>query len=298
MGGSMGSAVGEKFNRACERAAERSVPLVSVTASGGARMQEGILALMQLPKTVCAVEDLYDSGGAMFSVMAHPTTAGVLASFSASATSSSRSRARCSVHRPARCTADDEGEAARRLRPRRVEPPLRPHRRDRPETRAAAIPRPTSPPVFQLPLTTQLQAPRAPLEAAQHGLLGGTSAVQRPQRLRSRSSSSGRADATASRSGTRSSSLATRTGPTRSTTSSASSTTSSNCTAIGPRRRSRARGRRRALQLADRGRARPQKGRDIKERKYRNFGMAHPEGYRKAMRVMELAERHRFPCSR
>jgi acetyl-CoA carboxylase carboxyl transferase subunit beta len=81
MGGSMGSAVGEKFVRACESAAERSVPLVSVTASGGARMQEGILSLMQLPKTVCAVEDLYDSGGALFSVMAHPTTAGVLASF-------------------------------------------------------------------------------------------------------------------------------------------------------------------------------------------------------------------------
>jgi acetyl-CoA carboxylase carboxyl transferase subunit beta len=81
MGGSMGSAVGQKFVRACESAAERSVPLISVTASGGARMQEGILSLMQLPKTVCAVEDLYDSGGAIFSVMAHPTTAGVLASF-------------------------------------------------------------------------------------------------------------------------------------------------------------------------------------------------------------------------
>src|SRR5213079_2809038 len=81
MGGSMGSAVGEKFTRACESAAERSVPLVSVTASGGARMQEGILSLMQLPKTVCAVEELHDAGGSMFSVMAHPTTAGVLASF-------------------------------------------------------------------------------------------------------------------------------------------------------------------------------------------------------------------------
>jgi acetyl-CoA carboxylase carboxyl transferase subunit beta len=44
-------------------------------------MQEGILSLMQLPKTVCAVEDLKDAGGAMISVMAHPTTAGVLASF-------------------------------------------------------------------------------------------------------------------------------------------------------------------------------------------------------------------------
>lgn len=81
MGGSMGSAVGEKFARACESAAEQRMPLISVTASGGARMQEGILSLMQLPKTVCAVEDLHDAGGALFSVMAHPTTAGVLASF-------------------------------------------------------------------------------------------------------------------------------------------------------------------------------------------------------------------------
>ncbi len=81
MGGSMGSAVGEKFARACESAADRGAPLVSVTASGGARMQEGILSLMQLPKTVCAVEELHDAGCAMFSVMAHPTTAGVLASF-------------------------------------------------------------------------------------------------------------------------------------------------------------------------------------------------------------------------
>src|SRR5437667_3211356 len=81
MGGSMGSVVGEKFSRACDAAAERGVPVVAVTASGGARMQEGILSLMQLPKTVCAVEDLHDSGGALFTVMAHPTTAGVLASF-------------------------------------------------------------------------------------------------------------------------------------------------------------------------------------------------------------------------
>jgi acetyl-CoA carboxylase carboxyl transferase beta subunit len=81
MGGSMGSAVGEKFSRACDSAIERSVPLVSVTSSGGARMQEGILSLMQLPKTVCAVEDLHDAGLPMLTVMAHPTTAGVLASF-------------------------------------------------------------------------------------------------------------------------------------------------------------------------------------------------------------------------
>src|SRR5439155_4238788 len=81
MGGSMGSVVGEKFSRACDSAAERGVPLISVTSSGGARMQEGILALMQLPKTVCAVEDLHEAGQPLLSVMAHPTTGGVLASF-------------------------------------------------------------------------------------------------------------------------------------------------------------------------------------------------------------------------
>jgi len=81
MGGSMGSVVGEKFSRACDSAAERGVPLVTVTSSGGARMQEGILSLMQLPKTVCALEDLRDARQTHVVVMAHPTTAGVLASF-------------------------------------------------------------------------------------------------------------------------------------------------------------------------------------------------------------------------
>ena len=81
MGGSMGSAVGEKFARACESAVEQGVPLASVSASGGARMQEGILALMQLPKTIVAVADLHDAGCAYISVLAHPTTGGVLASF-------------------------------------------------------------------------------------------------------------------------------------------------------------------------------------------------------------------------
>jgi acetyl-CoA carboxylase carboxyl transferase subunit beta len=81
MGGSMGSAVGEKLVRACEHAAERSVPLVCVSASGGARMQEGILSLMQLPKTVCAVDALQEARCGFIVVMTHPTTAGVLASF-------------------------------------------------------------------------------------------------------------------------------------------------------------------------------------------------------------------------
>ena len=81
MGGSMGSVVGEKFARACESAGEAGVPLVSVSASGGARMQEGILALMQLPKTICAIEELHEEGGTLLSVLTHPTTGGVLASF-------------------------------------------------------------------------------------------------------------------------------------------------------------------------------------------------------------------------
>ncbi|MDQ4081772.1 MAG: acetyl-CoA carboxylase carboxyl transferase subunit beta [Actinomycetota bacterium] len=81
IGGSMGSAVGEKVARACERAASRGAPLVCITASGGARMQEGILSLMQLPKTVAAVDALREARSPLITVMTHPTTAGVLASF-------------------------------------------------------------------------------------------------------------------------------------------------------------------------------------------------------------------------
>ena len=81
IGGSMGSAVGEKVARACERAASRGAPLVCITASGGARMQEGILSLMQLPKTVAAVDLLREARTPLITVMTHPTTAGVLASF-------------------------------------------------------------------------------------------------------------------------------------------------------------------------------------------------------------------------
>ena len=83
MGGSMGSVVGEMFARAGDVAAERGIPLVSVTSSGGARMQENILALMQMAKTVCAVDLLQESGVPYVSVVAHPTTGGVIASFAA-----------------------------------------------------------------------------------------------------------------------------------------------------------------------------------------------------------------------
>jgi acetyl-CoA carboxylase carboxyl transferase beta subunit len=81
LGGSMGGAVGEKFARACEAAIDGRAALITVSSSGGARMQEGILSLMQLPKTVCAVEELHEAKLPMFSVLAHPTTGGVLASF-------------------------------------------------------------------------------------------------------------------------------------------------------------------------------------------------------------------------
>src|SRR4029077_4368127 len=81
MGGWMGSVVGEVFTRASDVAAERGIPLVSVAASGGARMQENVLALMQMAKTVCAVDLLRESGVPFVSVLAHPTTGGVIASF-------------------------------------------------------------------------------------------------------------------------------------------------------------------------------------------------------------------------
>jgi acetyl-CoA carboxylase carboxyl transferase subunit beta len=81
LGGSMGSAVGEKFARACESALEERRPLLTVAGSGGARMQEGILSLMQLPKTVCALDELHDAGLPMFTVLTHPTTGGVMASY-------------------------------------------------------------------------------------------------------------------------------------------------------------------------------------------------------------------------
>jgi acetyl-CoA carboxylase carboxyl transferase subunit beta len=83
MGGSMGSVVGEKIARACERAIELGVPLVTITASGGARMQEGVLALMQMAKTVVAFEGMNDARLPVIVVLAHPTTGGVWASFAA-----------------------------------------------------------------------------------------------------------------------------------------------------------------------------------------------------------------------
>jgi acetyl-CoA carboxylase carboxyl transferase subunit beta len=81
MGGSMGSVVGEKITRIAERALEERLPLVVFSASGGARMQEGALSLMQLAKTSAAIARLHDARLPYLSVMCDPTTGGVTASF-------------------------------------------------------------------------------------------------------------------------------------------------------------------------------------------------------------------------
>ncbi|MDP3025594.1 MAG: acetyl-CoA carboxylase, carboxyltransferase subunit beta [candidate division Zixibacteria bacterium] len=81
IGGSMGSVVGEKVARAIERSLERKIPLVIVSCSGGARMQEGILSLMQMAKTSGLLAKLYDANIPFISVLTNPTTAGVMASY-------------------------------------------------------------------------------------------------------------------------------------------------------------------------------------------------------------------------
>lgn len=79
--GSMGSVVGEKITRAVEEAIRLKRPFIIFTASGGARMQEGVLSLMQMAKTGAAFKRMSDKGGLIISVMTHPTTGGVSASF-------------------------------------------------------------------------------------------------------------------------------------------------------------------------------------------------------------------------
>jgi len=81
MGGSMGSVVGEKITRLFERAESGRLPVVLLQASGGARMQEGILSLMQMAKGVAALERFRRCGLPFMSVLLHPTTGGVAASF-------------------------------------------------------------------------------------------------------------------------------------------------------------------------------------------------------------------------
>ncbi|MDA8169017.1 MAG: acetyl-CoA carboxylase, carboxyltransferase subunit beta [Nitrospiraceae bacterium] len=81
MGGSMGSAVGEKIVRAVERAIEQKTPLITVSSSGGARMQEGIFSLMQMARASAAIGRLKNSSIPYISILADPTFGGVTASF-------------------------------------------------------------------------------------------------------------------------------------------------------------------------------------------------------------------------
>jgi acetyl-CoA carboxylase carboxyl transferase subunit beta len=81
IGGSMGSVVGEKIARAIERAIEREIPLIIVSCSGGARMQEGILSLMQMAKTSALLAVLDRKKLPFISILTNPTTAGVMASY-------------------------------------------------------------------------------------------------------------------------------------------------------------------------------------------------------------------------
>jgi acetyl-CoA carboxylase carboxyl transferase subunit beta len=81
MAGSMGMYVGNAIIAAAERAVKRKLPLVLFAASGGARMQEGILSLMQMPRTTVAVQMLKEAGLPYIVVLTHPTTGGVTASY-------------------------------------------------------------------------------------------------------------------------------------------------------------------------------------------------------------------------
>lgn len=80
-GGSMGCVVGEKITRAAELALKERIPLVTMSASGGARMQEGALSLMQMAKTCAAMQRLHAAKVPFVSIMCHPTTGGVTASW-------------------------------------------------------------------------------------------------------------------------------------------------------------------------------------------------------------------------
>ena len=298
MGGSMGSVVGEKFARACEHAAADGLPLVSVSSSGGARMQEGILALMQLPKTVCALEELHESGGVDDLGAGASDDRGPARELRVARRRAARRAGRPDVvRRAARRRADDAREAAGRLRPRRVEPPVRPHRPHRAAARAAARARPAAPSVRAAAVTNDAELGLRDRLAKLSGvkLLRGTrlsAELERLQRQLERLQ-----DDTSDEEIWQRVELA-RHQERPYTLDYVERILEDFFELHGDRGRmddhaivagiGKLDGRTIAL-------VGHQKGRDLKERTSRNFGMAYPEGYRKAMRAMELADRHRFP---
>ena len=113
--GSMSTAVGDKMTRAIEYATSKRLPLVIFSASGGARMQEGIFSLMQMAKTSAAIERFSSKGGLYISVLTHPTTGGVTASFAMPGRyHAGRARGTHRLCRPPRHRADHRRDTAGR----------------------------------------------------------------------------------------------------------------------------------------------------------------------------------------
>ena len=116
MGGSLGMAAGDAFIAAAEAAVRRNAAMIMVTSSGGARMQEGILSLMQLPRTTLAVQMLKEAGLPYIVVLADPTTGGVTASYAMLGDIHIAEPGRPHrLRRPARDRANHPSEIARRL---------------------------------------------------------------------------------------------------------------------------------------------------------------------------------------
>ena len=298
MGGSMGSVVGERFARACDRAADERGVLVSISASGGARMQEGILALMQLPKTVAAVDELHEAGGTLISVLAHPTTGGVTASFASlgdvilaepgALTSFAGPRVVAQTTREK--LPDDFGLAESNLRFGHVDAVV-----PRPELRAdhRAPPSPLRGAVVTQEAELGLRDRLAQLSGVK--LLRGTRLSAELERLQ-RQLERLREDTSDEEIWKRVELARHESRPY--TLDYVERILDDWFELHGDRGRMDD-----SAMVAGIGRLNGQtvalvghqKGRDLKSRVHRNYGMAYPEGYRKAMRTMALAERHGFP---
>ena len=135
-GGTMGTVVGERIALLLEEGRRRHVPCVIFTASGGARMEEGMLALMQMAKTTATVTRFLEDGNVLFTVLTDPTTGGVSASFAFQGdVIVAEPKAMIGFRRPARHRADDSPTPPGSVSDRRV---LARKRRDRYGGRAAS----------------------------------------------------------------------------------------------------------------------------------------------------------------
>ena len=172
IGGSMGAVVGEKVARAIERSIESKVPLIIVSCSGGARMMEGTVSLMQLAKVSAALAHLDDARIPFISILTDPTTGGVTASYAMLGDLEYRRARRPNwLCWPARNRADHPPKATRRFPTRRIPPRARLPRRRSPAQRNEAVHRPRprllpelfcSSTPFQSPATQFILSPFGP----------------------------------------------------------------------------------------------------------------------------------------